>query len=220
MSSFFQTLGKALNMKLHFTSSYHPEGDSKTKHTNQTLERYLQIYCNYQHSNWSDLLPLVESTYNNALNTNTGVSPFFTNKGYNPNLSVHPERDLVSTHACNFVVDLNEHHQQLQSTISNTQKQYQVTTDKHQSLAPDFKIGNKVFIKAKHFHTTRPSKKLSEKYLGPYDIIAQAGPHFSILEPSTPNSIPNRIQPPLPPVNIDGEPKYEISKILDSKLNR
>ena len=112
MSS-FQTFGKALNRKLHFTSSYHPEGIGQTKHTNQTLEQYLWIYCNYQHSNWFDLLPLVEFTYNNTPNMTTGVSPFFTNKVYNPNLSVHPEQDLVSSHTHNFVVDLDELHQQL-----------------------------------------------------------------------------------------------------------
>src|ERR1700723_632645 len=48
VSHFFQSLGKALNMKLHFTSGYHPEGDGQTAHTNQTLEQYLRIYCNYQ----------------------------------------------------------------------------------------------------------------------------------------------------------------------------
>ena len=52
---------------------------------------YLWIYCNYQQDNWSELLPLVEFSYNNALNATTGVSPFFANKGYHPNLSVHPE---------------------------------------------------------------------------------------------------------------------------------
>ena len=109
-------------MKLHFTSGYHPEGDSHTEHTNQTLKQYLRIYCNYQHSNWSDLLPLTEFAYNNTPNTTTGVSPFFTNKGYNPNLSIHPECDLVSARARNFVVDLNELHQQLRSTISDAQK--------------------------------------------------------------------------------------------------
>ena len=46
VSHFFQSLGKALNMHLHFTSGYHPEGDGQTEHTNQTLEQYLQIYCN------------------------------------------------------------------------------------------------------------------------------------------------------------------------------
>ena len=60
MSSFFCTLGKALDMKLHFTSDYHPEGDRQMEHINQTLEQYLQVYCNYQQDNWSDLLPIAE----------------------------------------------------------------------------------------------------------------------------------------------------------------
>ena len=39
--------------------------------------------------------------------------------------------------------------------------------------------------------------------------------NVSMLEPS----IPEHIQPPLPPVLIDGEPEYEISEILNSKLD-
>jgi IS30 family transposase len=34
MSRFFHSLGKALNMKLHFTLGYHPEGDVQTEHVN------------------------------------------------------------------------------------------------------------------------------------------------------------------------------------------
>jgi hypothetical protein len=48
VSHFFCSLGKALNMILHFTSGYHPEGDGQTEQANQTLEQYLHIYCNYQ----------------------------------------------------------------------------------------------------------------------------------------------------------------------------
>jgi len=31
ISHFFQSLGTALDMKLHFTSGYHPEGDGQTE---------------------------------------------------------------------------------------------------------------------------------------------------------------------------------------------
>jgi len=55
VSHFFQSLGKALDMHLHFTSSYHPEGNGQTDRSNQTLEQYLRIYCNYQQDNWADL---------------------------------------------------------------------------------------------------------------------------------------------------------------------
>jgi Chromo (CHRromatin Organisation MOdifier) domain len=44
--------------------------------------------------------------------------------------------------------------------------------------------------------------------------------HVSMLEPSTPNPFSGR-EPTLdPPVFIDGEPEYEISEILDSRINK
>ena len=51
VSNFFQSLGTALDMWLHFTLGYHPKGDGQTEHMNQTLEQYLRIYCNYQQDN-------------------------------------------------------------------------------------------------------------------------------------------------------------------------
>ena len=44
--------------------------------------------------------------------------------------------------------------------------------------------------------------------------------HISQLEPSVPNSIPNHIQPLPPPIEVDREPEYEISDILDSKIDQ
>ena len=79
-----------LDMKLHFTSGYHPEGDRQMERTNQTLEQYIWVYCNYQQDNWDELLPLAEFTYKNAPSATTGIMPFYANKGYHPNLTVHP----------------------------------------------------------------------------------------------------------------------------------
>jgi len=47
MLNFFWSLYTALNMQLHFTSGYYSEGDGQTEYTNQTLEQYLYVYCNY-----------------------------------------------------------------------------------------------------------------------------------------------------------------------------
>jgi len=96
VSNFFRSLGTTLNMQLHFTSGYHPEGDRQTEYTNQTLEQYLHVYCNYQQDNWSELLPLMEFVYNNAPSATTSVSPFFTNKRYHPNIIIHSECDIAS----------------------------------------------------------------------------------------------------------------------------
>ena len=91
MSHFFRSLRKALDMRLHFTLGYHPQGDGQTEQTNQTPEQYLQVYSNYQQDNWLDLLPLAEFTYNDAPSVTTGISPFYANKGYHPNMSIHLE---------------------------------------------------------------------------------------------------------------------------------
>jgi len=112
VSHFFQSLRKALDMRLHFTSGYHPEGNGQTERSNQTLEQYLCVYCNYQQDNWVDLLPLAEFAYNNTPSA-TEVLPFFTNKGYHPNISIYPERDMTSAQACDYAVDLESLHQYL-----------------------------------------------------------------------------------------------------------
>jgi len=75
-------------MRLHFSAGYYFEADGQTKHTNQILEQYLWTYCNYQQLDWSKLLPLAEFTYNNTPLLTTGISLFFTNKRYYPNLQV------------------------------------------------------------------------------------------------------------------------------------
>jgi len=116
-------------MQLHFTSGYHPKGDGQTECTNQTLEQYLCVYCNYQQDNWSKLLPLAEFAYNNALSATTSVSPFFANKEYHPNITVHPKHDIASSQARDFTIDLNELQSTLKAEISTAQQHYQKSAD-------------------------------------------------------------------------------------------
>jgi len=129
VSHFFCSLGTALDMRLHFTSRYHPEANGQAERTNQTLEQYLRIYCNYQQDNWSELLPLAEFAYNNAPSATTGISPFFANKGYYPNLIVYLERDIASSRAHDFIVDLDELQSILKEEIAKAQRQYQPSAD-------------------------------------------------------------------------------------------
>ncbi len=206
VSHFFRSLGTAPDMKLHFTSGYHPKGDRQTKRVNQTLKQYLRTYCNYQQDNWSMLLPLAEFAYNNAPSETTGVSPFFANKGYHLNLAVHLERDLASNRAREFAVDLGELHEYLKTEMTEAQRRFQKSADARRMPPPDFTLGEQAYIRERYFCTRRPTKKLTEKYLGLYELIAQVGSHsfmlclpevlqsvhpifhVSMLEPHTPSS--------------------------------
>jgi len=67
----------------------------------------------------------VEFAYNNAPSATTGVFLFFTNKGYYPNITVHPEYNIVSFWAYNFTIDLDELQSTLKAKISVVQQHYQ-----------------------------------------------------------------------------------------------
>jgi len=51
VSHFFCSLGTTLDMRFHFTSGYYLKANSQVEQTNQMLEQYLYVYCNYQQDN-------------------------------------------------------------------------------------------------------------------------------------------------------------------------
>ena len=118
---------------------------------NQILKQYLYVYCNYQQDNQSELLPLTEFAYNNAPSATTSVSLFFTNKEYHLNITVYPECNIASFQAHDFAIDLNKLQSTLKAEISTAQQCYQKSADVQCSSAPNFKVGNKVFVKAQFF---------------------------------------------------------------------
>ena len=154
VSKFFRSLANALDMRLHFTSGYHLEADSQTEHTNQTLEQFLRIYCNYQQSDWSRLLPLAEFVYNNMLSSTTDVFPFYANKGYHPKMQLQVENNARITEADSFVTDLRLVHDDLKRAIEDAQHHYQIPADKRRTPAPKIEVGDCVFILARFIKST------------------------------------------------------------------
>ncbi len=193
---------------------------------------------NYQQDDWATLLPMAEFAYNNAMNTMTGVSPFFTNKGYHPEFTVDPQANTSLAEVQMFMADLECTQAELKENITQAQERYWKNVDKHRAEAPKLKVGNQAYVKVKFFRTRQPSKKLSEKNLGPFDVIGKPGTHsvtlrlphqfcsihpvfhVSQLEPTQPNLFLLQQQPLPPPLQVDGETEYEVSEILDSKLDR
>jgi len=113
-----------------------------------------------------------------------------------------------------------------------------VPADKRRSPAPKIEVGNHMFILAKFIKFTQPTKKLSERYLGPFEVIGKLGTHsyliklpnhlraihpvfcVSQIKPVPLSNISNRVNPPPPPIEIDGNLEFEVAEILDSKLDR
>ena len=238
-SNFITSLAQLLGMKLNFSTAYHPESDGQTEQMNQSLEGYLRLYCNYQQDNWPDLLPIAEFAYNNAPHSATQVSPFFANYGYNPHATLSLDVSVRDPNAHDFSRQFSELHDYCREQLAIAQSQYQTPADRHRSLIPDtFVPGATVWLNTKNIKTSRPSKKLDHKRLGPFKILERVSTsafrlelpramrflhpvfHASLLSIHRPNSIPNRTQPPPPPIEIDGQTEYEVVAILDSRRIR
>ncbi|MBW0565362.1 hypothetical protein O181_105077 [Austropuccinia psidii MF-1] len=169
------------------------------------------MYVSYHQDDWHTWCPRAEFAYNNAAHSSTKQSPFFTIYGRNPSFdSIHISLDSPAG-------------------------KY---SDRNRAIPPDFQPGDKVWLASKNTNTTRPTNKLSERWLGPFEALKKIGSHtyhlklpqqwksvhplfrVSLLEPVKHSIIPNRHQLPPPPVLVEEQEEWEVAQVLDSKLKR
>ncbi|MBW0581117.1 hypothetical protein O181_120832 [Austropuccinia psidii MF-1] len=51
------------------------------------------------------------------------------------------------------------------------------SADRNRAIPPNFQPGDKVWLALKNIKTTRPTKKLSERWLGPFEVLKKIGKH-------------------------------------------
>ncbi|KAL0421010.1 UNVERIFIED_CONTAM: Transposon Tf2-11 polyprotein [Sesamum latifolium] len=75
-SHFWGSLHKALGIKLHFSTAFHPQTDGQSERTIQTLEDMMRACVIEFRGNWDDHLPLIEFAYNNSFHSSIGMAPY------------------------------------------------------------------------------------------------------------------------------------------------
>ena len=108
--------------------------------------------------------------------------------------------------------------------------------NQHRGPAPQYKVGDLVWLDTRNLFTKRPSRKLKNRHAGKYrvkriisnhaveldlpnDLHVHPVFHVNLLEPAaTDDPHPGHVQPPGPPIEVDGETKYEVTAIVDSRL--
>jgi hypothetical protein len=216
-SHFWSTVASILKIDPRKSTAFHPQTDGQTERMNQTLETYLRISCSYNQDDWSDWLPLAEFAYNNARQESTKMTPFFANYGYNPRFI--SQFEVPAEHSAPAAEDFGSHlheiHDRLVENVKAAQdSQARYYDAKHERV--EFQPGDMVWLNASNISTSRPSKKLDWKRLGPYKVIKRIGLqayqlalpptmrhlhnvfHVSLLDPVRPTSLEPR-RPPAPP---------------------
>jgi hypothetical protein len=175
-SKFWQSLMDQLGSKQKMSTAFHPQTDGQTERTNQTLEQYLRAYVNYEQDNWVELLPLAQVAYNNS-KVATGISPFYANYGFHPNVNKEPLNVFPKAQQATVKVSkLKELHQELSAEIAFLAERMAKFANKGRSEGPDFKEGGTAYLLRRNIKTKRPSDKLDFKKLGPFKIEKKMGP--------------------------------------------
>ncbi|MBW0575672.1 hypothetical protein O181_115387 [Austropuccinia psidii MF-1] len=94
VSSLWTQLCQQLKISRDLSTAFHPETDGQTERVNQILEQYLRMYVSHHQDGCYTWLPLAEFAYNNAEDSSTKQSPFFTIYGRNTRFySIHVSQD-------------------------------------------------------------------------------------------------------------------------------
>ena len=238
ISQFWTVLSKSLDLKKRLSISFHPQIDDQTERMNQIIEQYLRIYCNYHQDNWSELLSLIEFSYNNTQHAIIDCSFFYINYEYNPHFTI--DLDQFSKHSIPATQDIAEKlkilHEDLMELIKITQnQQVKYYNIKHKRV--EYQIDDKVWLLFFNINIQYLSKKLDWKRFDSYPIIEKIDIqmyrlwlsssfkihpvfHVSLLDLYTENDIPDRTQSSSSPVIIKNQIEYEVEDILDSKFLR
>ena len=238
VAEFTRELYRLLGIKLAATTAYRPQGDGQTERVNQELEQYLRIFINQRQDDWDDLLPLAEFQYNNHIHSATQHPPFLLETGRLPRMGFEPGQRPSRLESVNEFTDrMRNTLEEAKAALVKSKDDMARYYNQRRTAAPAYKPGDKVYLDASDIQTTRPSKKLSHKRLGPFRIERQVGnsayrlqlpvsmsrlhPVFNVvkLTPAVDDPFPGRrIPPPPPPEIVDGEEEWVVEEILDSKV--
>jgi len=125
-------------------------------------------------------------------------------------------------------------HELLRNEMVAAQLRQNEYYDLHRTPDPNLKSGDMVWLLPRNIKTTRPSKKLDYKKIGPFKILAKIATsayklvlppsmaihntfHISLPERYQDNQFPSQINEPPPPIQIKGEDEDELDEIIDSR---
>jgi len=236
MAGFMCEVSRLLGIHLSQSTAYHPQTDGQTERVNQELEQYIRLFTNERQNDWDELLPMAEFQYNNHVHSATQTVPFLVDTGRLPRMGFEPRPRSKVEAANTFVQQMKSAIEEAKSALMRSKDEMACYYNRKRTPTPEFKVGDKVFIDASDIKTTRPSIKLAHRFIGPYLIEQKIGPlnykvklpvgmkiHpvFNVVKlrvaPEDPIDGRHANLPPAPEI-IDGEPEYEVEKILDSRI--
>ena len=210
--------------------------DSQTKIVNKEVQKFLWICCFEKQDQWANWLAIAQFSINSKKHTSTKVAPFEATWSYVPHMGIEHLPVNKAPAAKNFTSEMEGTLESMRKNLEKAKEWMKLNANKNCSAAPDYTIGQQVWLATENLQLTCASRKLTERWLGPYTIIDLAGPNAIKLKlPRSMQIHPvvnvSQIKPYLGPiegqtlywprpvhVTKDRDNKWEVDHIVDSHL--
>jgi len=230
-------LNRMLWIKTKLSTAFHPQTDGQTERMNQELEQYLWFFVEHRQKDWPEWLAAAEFAVNNKVHMATKVSPFMANYGKELRMGGDIRRKGKVESATAFVERMKKVQEEAEAALRKTQEEMKRYADRGRKETEVWKKRDRVLLSTKDLvFKERPSKKLTERYVGPYVIEEVVSSNAVKLR--LPSSM--RIHPVInvsrivrykeqvkgqkkeegKPVEVEGVEEWEVEKILNKKKIR
>jgi len=230
-------LNQMLGIKTKLSTAFHPQTDGQTERINQELEQYLQFFIEHRQKDWPEWLAVAEFAINNKVHTVTKVSPFMANYRKELRMGGDIRRKGKVESATAFMERMKKVQEEAEAALRKIQEEMKKYADRGRKETEVWKRGDRVLLSTKDLvFKERPSKKLTERYMGPYAIEEVVS--SNVVKLQLPSSM--RIHPVMnvsrivcykeqvkgqkkeegKPIEVEGVKEWEVEKILNKKKTR
>jgi hypothetical protein len=197
---------------------------------NLGIEQFLRAYAGMYQKDWVKWLPMTEFSYNNAVHSATGTSPFKCLYGRDPVMT--PSKVQTEVPEANDMANTLQEIWEETGTALRLAKEHMVGRDPGE-VPETFNIGEKVWLESQNLRLKMNSTKLTDRRLGPFKVLEKLSDRAYWLDLPEHLKIHNVFYVGLlskvkedearlilrepGPLEVKGEEEYEVEEIVDSE---
>jgi len=183
-SKLLKALCALLGTKQKFTSSRHPQTNSRAESFNKNILNSLRTQCNLE-KEWPAMLSSIAFSFRTSVVKSLGITPYELVFGLKPRLPVDnlllPPKNLPKS-AKAYFEKIKPQLEILHQTVRENQLELHLDTKQYHAAKttvrpPTFKVGDRVWLLEPTVSKVKLSHKVQKKFIGPF-LVLEAYPEY------------------------------------------